>query len=151
VLVIIGFLVGSEGEVNFSWAGVTFGVLSSVFIALHGVYVKKVLGAVENNEWTMAKYNTTMSIVIMIPLIFLSGEYEAILKYNPSNWSFVCYLVLLTGILGFSINIAVFLQIKYTSPLTSVIVGAAKSVLQTALSIVVFQNEISFVVIKSNK
>lgn len=88
-----------------------------------------------------------MAIIIMIPLIFLSGEYEAIMKYSPStsSWTYVSYLVILTGILGFGINIAVFLQIKYTSPLTSVIVGAAKSVLQTVLSIIIFQNEISFV------
>jgi GDP-fucose transporter C1 len=50
-VVIIGFLIGSEGEVNFSWIGVFFGILSSIFIALHGIFVKKGLLVVNNNEW----------------------------------------------------------------------------------------------------
>ena len=147
---IVGFLIGSEGEVRFSWFGVTFGVISSVFVALHGSFVKKILANVNNNEWTLAKYNTTMSVIIMLPFIWISGELNSIMVYEPENWTAVSLMVLGTGLLGFGINIAVFLQIKFTSPLTSVIVGAAKSVIQTVLSILIFRNPISLVVISCN-
>lgn len=68
-----------------------------------------------------------MSIIIMLPCILVSGEIQGILSYEPktSYWA-VVWPVAATGLLGFGINIAVFLQIKYTSPLTSVIVGSAK-------------------------
>merc|ERR1712072_589580 len=45
-VVIVGFLLGTVGEVheiNTSWKGVFFGVMSSVFVALYAIYVKKVL------------------------------------------------------------------------------------------------------------
>ena len=53
-VVIVGFLLGTVGEVheiNTSWKGVFFGVMSSVFVALYAIYVKKVLPAVNDNTW----------------------------------------------------------------------------------------------------
>jgi GDP-fucose transporter C1 len=47
----MGFVIGSYGEINFSWAGVVYGVGSSAFVALYGIYVQKTLAAVDNNQW----------------------------------------------------------------------------------------------------
>lgn len=49
-LVIIGFLVGSEGEVNFSMIGTLFGVASSVFVSLNSIYTKKVMPFVNDDK-----------------------------------------------------------------------------------------------------
>jgi GDP-fucose transporter C1 len=51
LVVVLGFLVGSGGEANFTWLGVIYGVTSSVFVALYSIYVKKGLPIVENNHW----------------------------------------------------------------------------------------------------
>jgi len=48
------------------------------------------------------------------------------------------------GIFGFLINIAVFLQIKHTSPLTNNISGTLKAGVQTLLAIVIWQNPVTF-------
>lgn len=50
-IVFMGFVIGSYGEINFSWAGVVYGVGSSAFVALYGIYVQKTLAAVDNNQW----------------------------------------------------------------------------------------------------
>lgn len=50
-MVFLGFVIGSYGEINFSWAGVIYGVGSSAFVALYGIYVQKTLAAVDNNQW----------------------------------------------------------------------------------------------------
>jgi GDP-fucose transporter C1 len=44
-------MLGSVSEVNFSMLGVVFGVLSSMFVSLYGIYVKKVMAAVDNDNW----------------------------------------------------------------------------------------------------
>lgn len=44
---------------------------------------------------------------------------------------------------GFLINIAVFLQIKHTSPLTNNISGTAKAALQTLVAVVFLGDEIT--------
>ena len=50
-IIIVGFLISSESEANFSWRGLLFGVASSIFVALYSTYVKKVLKEIGDNEW----------------------------------------------------------------------------------------------------
>lgn len=54
IVVVIGFAMGVKAEsevLEFSWLSVLFGVLSSVFVSLYGIYVKKVNHYVDDNEW----------------------------------------------------------------------------------------------------
>lgn len=143
----LGFAVGSYGEINFSWAGIFYGVGSSAFVALYGIYVKKTLSAVDNNQWRLLHYNTTLALLMLGPLVLLSGEVNEILANvdfldNVNFWA----LMTLTGITGFGINIAMFLQVKYTSALTNTISGTAKSCVQTMLAAMIFQNTITVLV-----
>lgn len=50
-IVFVGFIAGSYGEINFSWEGLFYGVTSSAFVALYGIYVKKTLPVVDNDQW----------------------------------------------------------------------------------------------------
>ncbi|KAL6065926.1 GDP-fucose transporter 1 [Balamuthia mandrillaris] len=161
MVVIAGFLVGSEGEESSRFSviackqGLCFGILSSLFVAMHGLQVKRTLSQIDHrdNEWLTAHYNTLMSLFLLLPLILLSGEPSGLLPFlaeRPLRWwsdsemlGFWAMMTL-TGLLGFSINLAVFMMIKHTSPLTSVIVGATKSCLQSLLSILIFQNPVPF-------
>ena len=122
--------------------GLFFGVGSSVFVALYGIYVKKALVYVENNQWysivycivlflimcrRLLHYNTTLALMILIPFIIVSGELVEIRQkvtffHEVNFWN----VMTLTGVTGFLINIAVFLQIKVTTPLTNTISGTAK-------------------------
>jgi GDP-fucose transporter C1 len=147
LIVFLGFAIGSYGEINFSWAGIFYGVGSSAFVALYVIYVKKTLGAVDNNQWRVLHYNTTLAILMLGPLVLLSGEVSDILTNvdfldNINFWT----LMTITGITGFGINIAMFLQVKYTSALTNTISGTAKSCVQTMLAAMIFQNTITVMV-----
>ncbi|CAG8682172.1 14078_t:CDS:2, partial [Acaulospora morrowiae] len=143
-IVFLGFVVGSYGEINFSWEGIIYGVASSMFVALYGIYVKKTLIYVDNNQWRLLHYNTSLSIILLFPLVLFAGELQEIAKvYFLGEMSF-WILMIFTGITGFIINIAMFLQIKFTTPLTNTISGTAKACFQTALAAWFFQNEISF-------
>ncbi|KAG0231384.1 hypothetical protein BGW42_000280 [Actinomortierella wolfii] len=143
-IVVMGFVVGSYGEANFSWSGLIAGVGSSIFVALYGIYVKKTLNLVENNQWRLLHYNTALSIVFLLPIVFLSGEVGDILAnvYFLDDLTF-WFLMTITGVAGFLINISMFLQIKYTTPLTNTISGTAKSCVQTLLAMVFYQNPIT--------
>jgi len=50
-VVFLGYVVGSYGESGFSWLGVLYGVGASFFTAMNAIYVKKTLGAVNNDHW----------------------------------------------------------------------------------------------------
>ncbi|KAF9432492.1 hypothetical protein BGZ76_010708 [Entomortierella beljakovae] len=143
-VVVLGFFVGSYGETNFSWPGLLAGVGSSIFVALYGIYVKKSLNIVENNQWRLLHYNTMISIILLTPIVLLSGELGEIWQevYFLGDLQF-WILMTITGVAGFSINIAMFLQIKYTTALTNTISGTAKSCVQTLMAMVFYQNPIS--------
>jgi GDP-fucose transporter C1 len=40
VVVLIGFITASRGELEFSWIGTAFGIVASMFNALYSIYVK---------------------------------------------------------------------------------------------------------------
>ncbi|OZJ06176.1 hypothetical protein BZG36_01026 [Bifiguratus adelaidae] len=144
LIVFLGFVIGSYGEINFSWPGMFAGVGSSAFVALYGIYVKKTLGAVDNNQWRLLHYNTTLSILLLAPLVLFSGELSEIREnvYFLGEFGF-WFLMVVTAISGFAVNIAMFLQIKFTSALTNTISGTAKACVQTILAAMIFRNPIS--------
>lgn len=50
-VVVVGFVMGSLGEINFTWLGVFFGVASSAFVSLYGIFVKRIMVAVDGDQW----------------------------------------------------------------------------------------------------
>eukprot|EP00762_Andalucia_godoyi_P004489 ANDGO_08178.mRNA.1 GDP-fucose transporter 1 len=143
-VVVIGYILGSVGEVRFSWAGLIFGLLSSVFVSVYSIYVKRTLDYLENNEGRLMIYNTVLACIFLFPFVFFSGELDYIRNVPFLNVGAFWAVMVLTAVFGFLINIATFLQIKFTSPLTNTISGTAKACVQTVLGTVFFGNEISF-------
>ena len=170
LIVIVGFFVGSEGEVNFSLMGTAFGVLSSVFVCLNAIYTSKVMPLVDKDKWKLAYYNNVNASLLFFPLMFITGE------HNTSQWSrrntSVCALacrnvfsrslcssfcpvlahsallssayfwvmMIIAGVLGFLIGIVTVMQIQWTSPLTHNISGTAKACVQTILAYFIWGN-----------
>lgn len=141
LLVIIGFFIGSDGEVNFSLIGTMFGVLSSLFVSLNSIYTKKVMPLVNDDKWKLSFYNNMNASIMFVPMIFLAGEHKIIeanfeLFYSSSFWC----LMIIAGILGFLIGIVTVMQITLTSPLTHNISGTAKACVQTILALWIWKN-----------
>lgn len=60
-IVIFGFYVGSEGEVDFSLTGTLFGVCSSLFVSLNSIFTKKMIPIVDNNSWKLCFFVLVLS------------------------------------------------------------------------------------------
>ena len=143
-VVVVGYYLGCEGEVRFSWLGITYGAIASLFVALYSNFVKKTLPVVDNDSWSLLYYNNVLAMIIM-PLVFLlAGEYSQIIL-SPLESLHFWGLLVFTGLFGFLINIAAFLQIQVTSPVTHNVSGIAKSAAQTVLAIVIFRNPVTFI------
>lgn len=68
-VVIFGFYIGSEGEMDFSLLGTVFGICSSLFVSLNSIYTKKIIPRVENNSWKLCYYVYLFSSAIMNRII----------------------------------------------------------------------------------
>jgi GDP-fucose transporter C1 len=136
--VILGFFLGVEGEVNLSVRGAIYGVCSSVFVALYSIVVKRVIGLLDNNEYLLIESNTPIAIISLAPFVWWSGEFEGLWGNRTARF---WIMQTLAGVVGFVINIAIFLNIKYTTPLTHNLSGTVKACLQTLLAFAIFKGE----------
>lgn len=133
--VIIGFFFGVEGEIGLTWKGCFYGVATSLFVALYSIVVKKTLKSLDNNEYVLIEYNTPIAIIAFIPLIYFNGEFEVLTRKLSANF---WIMQTLAGVVGFLINIAIFININVTSPLTHNLAGTVKACIQTILAFYIF-------------
>jgi GDP-fucose transporter C1 len=140
-IVIAGFFMGANGEVNFSMIGTMFGIMSSLFVSLNSIFTKKVLPAVDNDHWKLTFYNNMNAIVLFMPLMMYYETSTIIAAMNvqmvsPMFWA----AMTVAGVFGFSIGIVTVLQIKATSPLSHNISGTAKAAVQSMLAFYIWKN-----------
>lgn len=140
-VVIVGFLMGTRGELNFSLIGTISGILSSLFVSLNSIFTKKVLPVVDDNHWKLTYYNNVNATILFLPLMaYFEGD---IIKNAGSRllsgafWSAMS----VAGFFGFSIGIVTVLQIKATSPLTHNISGTAKAAVQSLMAFYLWGNQ----------
>jgi len=169
-VVFLGFVVGVWGEVELSWVGVAFGVASSVttyvlfaffrdqyfFLktssrrALHAVAIKHSLDIVKEDTMALVFYNNVLSAIALLPPVLLSRELPTLVglwaDHSASASSAISHMIvgtIVTGVFGFLINIAGFLQIQVTSPVTHMISSAVRGVLQTLIAVAIFNNVVT--------
>jgi GDP-fucose transporter C1 len=144
--VVAGFFFGVEGEIGLSVRGATYGVLSSFCVALYSIVVKRVLDLLDRNERLLMEYNTPIAIVALTPFVWYSGEFGVLATagLSPRFW----IMQTGAGVVGFVINIAIFLNIKYTTPLTHNLSGTVKACVQTLLAFFIFPGSETMSVMK---
>jgi len=144
-IVVLGFLIGSGGEINFSITGTVAGVCSSVFVSLNSIFTKKVLPVVDDDHWRLTFYNNVNASVLFLPLILFleSGVIIEAMSHQLSTtifWS----AMMVAGFFGFSIGIVSVLQIKATSPLSHNISGTAKAAVQSMMAFSIWGNAATY-------
>ena len=137
-----------------------YGVLSSLFIAFHAVLIKSSLPYCNNSTIELAWWTNVGSAILLFPFVLLRQEPSRLFDLAQTNtwdWSVFFSGSLVTGIFGFLLCVAGLLSIKVTSPITHMFSSvsstfalqqhrldliylhkAARSILQTALSIQFF-------------
>lgn len=70
LVVILGFYIGIDGEINFSFEGTMAGVLASAFVSLNSIYTAKVLPNVNNDKSLLLFYNNFNGSILFLPFIF---------------------------------------------------------------------------------
>ncbi|KAK3593280.1 hypothetical protein CHS0354_012375 [Potamilus streckersoni] len=147
LIIIAGFVLGIDQEDvsgTLSVFGIIYGVLASFLAAVCGIYFKKVEILLEGESLKLAYFNNLNSVLIFLPLVFSSGQVQSVfssdIAFQPKFW----LLLTFTGILSLSIGWVSAMQIKYTSPVTHHISINAKSVTQTLIAVLIYQESKTF-------
>lgn len=145
LVVILGFFMGSKGELSFSMRGTLAGIMSSFFVSLNSIYTKKVLPVVDNDHWKLTYYNNVNACIMFLPLILVFEHQQIIAAFDKQFLSGVFWAAMgVAGFFGFSIGIVTVLQIKATSPLSHNISGTAKAAVQSMMAFHIWGNKPTF-------
>lgn len=164
-IVTIGFLLGVVPSSSLpltatpSLLSLFYGVLSSLFIAFHAVLIKSSLPYCDNSTIQLAYWTNLGSSLFLAPFVFIHGEHATlrVLMLNDQwNGTVFFWGSLVTGVFGFLLCVAGLLSIKVTSPITHMFssvcpipssteladirLQAARSVLQTLLGVIIFED-----------
>lgn len=140
-----GFLLGAYYEASFSLQGIIYGVGSSIFVSLYTLLIKQGLALTDKNYWRLLQYNVIASLVMLVPFIIFSLEYEILSQTVADNSTFWAVL-LLVGVFGFLVHISTFMVLKYASHSMYNTSGVIKTLLLAVLSVLVYQTELTTLV-----
>lgn len=144
-VIIAGYALGVQSEMHFSEIGVLYGLLASVFVALNSIYAKKMLTSVTNDSSELLMLYNNINSIVLLPIIGYFATDEASVLAQPESWEVMMtsafwVMIMFTGVLGFLIGYASYLQVLYTSPLTHNVSGTAKAAFQTIFAFGIYGN-----------
>lgn len=141
VLVATGFFLGVDQEKvmgSLSVRGVAFGVASSVFIALTGIFTKTALDVVDRDELRLTLCTNVVAVVFFVPVVLLTGQLSDAIASGQLVDVFFWTCLFLSGILGTLMAWISAVQINVTSPVTHHISSNTKAILQTIIAVVYY-------------
>ena len=141
LLVASGFFLGIDQEKvmgSLSVLGVVFGVSSSIFIALTGIFTKQALEVVDHDELKLTLATNIIAMFAFIPVVLVTGQFVAAVT-SPQMFDLYFWVCLFfTGALGTLMSWISAVQINVTSPVTHHISANSKAILQTIIAVVYY-------------
>jgi GDP-fucose transporter C1 len=151
--VLFGYCVGVAGSLintYFGYSDVLYGaitgMLSSVYVAMYSIFVKKTIIKFDGDHWLLMIYLNFVSFFMFVVVIMFT-EMGALFEYEYFlQWDVILSL-LISGVCGFLINLSFNLLIKYTSPVTKEVTALAKACLQPILGFVIFHDRLNLLTV----
>lgn len=142
LIVVAGFFLGVDQEKvagTLSVKGVGYGIITSLFVSLVGIFTKRALDIVDKDSVKLTYYNNFNAAVLFIVPVLASNQVYTVMETNKFLDPYFWVAMGLSGVLGFLIAWASALQIHYTSPVTHHVSNNAKSVVQTVIAVMYYQ------------
>ncbi|KAJ1437729.1 triose-phosphate transporter family-domain-containing protein [Ochromonadaceae sp. CCMP2298] len=142
--IVVGVALAFYGDMSFTAIGVFYTVLCVVLAALKVVVGGELLsGDMKLHEIDLLSKMCPIALVIISIASLASGEITEISgRWESLALSSAPHVVLLTGILSFSLNVSSFIANKVTSPLTLCISANVKQVLVVGFSTIYFGDSV---------
>mmetsp|Transcript_18219 Transcript_18219/g.39837 ORF Transcript_18219/g.39837 Transcript_18219/m.39837 type:complete len:387 (-) Transcript_18219:248-1408(-) len=144
--VVVGIILASGSEPLFHWYGFLVCVTATAARAFKSV-LQGILLYADNeklNSMNLLLFMAPISVLALVPatLILEDGAASKAAGLASENFGFVL-LILFNSVMAYFVNLTNFLVTKHTSPLTLQVLGNAKGVVATVVSILIFRNPVS--------
>ncbi|RKP07519.1 hypothetical protein THASP1DRAFT_30663 [Thamnocephalis sphaerospora] len=136
VISVAGCLVEQAHSLFYTSAGLWLALASGIAIAVYSVIAKRSLIRLGNSVWRLLRYMLPMAAAQLCPVAIFSGELSALFNvYFIRSFGFwlIAYINSATGL---AITAALLFQLRYTTPITSIVATSARMSIQTALVVI---------------
>lgn len=142
--IVLGYIIGINEENSIGtlsiW-GIIYGLMASFSSAVCGIYIKRV-GSIPNNDSLKQAYHTAInSCLLLSPLVYSTGQARQVIESDLVT-SLNFWLMLTTsGTLSLALVWISILQIRSTSPVTHNISITGRSVIQTIIAVLYYNEQ----------
>jgi solute carrier family 35, member E3 len=141
----LGVAVASLTELEFHLGGFFAAIVSCIFTGLKFVLSSQMLGGrYKLDSINLLYYMAPPSVLFLAPVAFYfeSAGVTAWLT-TPSRTTHDIFLLVLSGVVSFILNVTLFIVLKATSSVTVTVAGNVKTVLVIGASLVIFKNKVT--------
>lgn len=143
--IVLGVIFSFYGDMSFTAIGAFYTMLAVVLAALKAIMGGELLnGDLKLHEMDLLSKLCPLALLQIGMFAWLTGELDEILfRWDEIMTGAAPRVVLLSGVLSFSLNVSSFIANKVTSPLTLCIAANVKQVILVAFGTVYFSDEVS--------
>ena len=81
----LSLLLFSKVAGTLSIKGILFGMITSIFVALNGVFTKRALSVVDSDSVKLTLYNNLNAIILMAPFVLATGQLSSVIRLRFSD------------------------------------------------------------------
>jgi len=131
------------GPLIFTPWSASLGLLSTFLTVIYITFIKKLLPDLDNDEWKLLVHHSLCLVLVLMPAVYISGEFHLLLKAEDTGKTFNIHLGKNGILCGFLANITLFSLVKNTSTLTSVIFGNLRTCTQLIMTYLIWNDSLS--------
>ncbi|XP_019165838.1 PREDICTED: probable sugar phosphate/phosphate translocator At5g04160 [Ipomoea nil] len=148
VPVVAGVVIASGGEPSFHWYGFIMCIGSTSARAFKSVLQGVLLSSEEEklNSMNLLLYMSPIAVLVLLPAtLVMERNVIDVIQSLAANHSHLWLLLFVNSTMAYGANLLNFLVTKHTSALTLQVLGNAKGAVAVVISILIFQNPVTFI------
>jgi solute carrier family 35 len=132
-----GALIAAADDVTFTLKGYALVLVSDVFTASNGVFLKKKLDSKDLGKYGLMYYNSLFMFVPAIVIAWQTGDIDKSITFEDWNDSLFVLQFVMSCIMGFVLSYCVTLCTLFNGALTTTIIGCLKNISVTYLGMII--------------